>query len=98
MYKILVSNKARKEFRYLKQSPLLEKFEFLIEILKNNPLKYPPDYEKLENDLAGYYSRRLNKQHRLVYKILPNTEHLVDENNVEYEGIVKILRMWTHYE
>ena len=58
----------------------------LIEILRDNPYQAPPPYEKLLGDLAGAYSRRINIQHRLVYQVLND------------EKIVKVLRMWTHYE
>ena len=67
-------------------------------IIKNNPYQNPPAYEKLQGDLKGLYSRRINKQHRILYGVLPNTENLLDENDVPYKGIVKIIRMWTHYE
>lgn len=49
-------------------------------------------------NLSGYYSRKINLQHRLIYQVLPNDKGLVDENGEIYEGIVKIIRMWTHYE
>ena len=65
---------------------LRNKAEELLEILKADPFRNPPRYEKLVGDLAGAYSRRINIQHRLVYQVL------------EEEPIVKILRMWTHYE
>jgi Txe/YoeB family toxin of toxin-antitoxin system len=58
----------------------------LISILEENPFRNPPPYEKLLGDLAGAVSRRINIQHRLIYQVL------------EEEKIVKILRMWTHYE
>ena len=65
---------------------LHQKAETLLEILRENPYQTPPPFEKLIGDLAGAYSRRINIQHRLVYQI-------IDEANV-----VKVLRMWTHYE
>jgi len=58
----------------------------LLEILQKNPFQNPPPYEKLVGDLFGAYSRRLNIQHRIVYQIY------------EEERIVKIIRLWTHYE
>ena len=60
--------------------------EALLNILKDNPFQNPPPYEKLVGDLAGAYSRRINVQHRLVYQVL------------EQDRIVKVIRMWTHYE
>ena len=58
----------------------------LLEILEQNPFQSPPRYEKLLGDLSGAYSRRINIQHRLVYQVL------------EEDKVVKVLRMWTHYE
>lgn len=70
----------------LKQSQLDVKAKKLIEVLKEDPFKMPPPYEKLIGDLKGLYSRRINIQHRLVYKVN------------EEENKVQILSMWTHYE
>ena len=86
MYKIEYHKKALKEIEKLKQSKLDNKVKNLIELLKENPLKTPPAYEKLIGDLKECYSRRINFQHRLVYK--------VDENKKR----VYILSMWSHYE
>ncbi len=60
--------------------------EKLLNILRENPFQNPPPYEKLVGDLQGVYSRRINIQHRLVYQA--NKE----------QQIVRLLRMWTHYE
>ena len=70
----------------------------LLAIIKENPYQNPPPYEKLQGDLKGSYSRRINKQHRLLYDVLSNDENLIDENGKPYNGIVKVIRMWTHYE
>ena len=67
-------------------SHLNSKFKELIEIISNNPFENPPPYEMLTDDMEGAISRRLNKQHRLVYQVLVENK------------IVKVLRMWTHYE
>ena len=85
-YTIVYSKSAAKDIKRLKQSHLSEKAKTLIEIIKRNPYQNPPPYEKLVGDLAGYYSRRINIQHRIVYSVL------------EDEKLVKIYRMWTHYE
>jgi Txe/YoeB family toxin of toxin-antitoxin system len=58
----------------------------LLNILKSNPYQSYPVYEKLSGDLASYYSRRINIQHRLVYQVIPE------------EKVVKVIRMCTHYE
>ncbi len=84
MYEIVFSKRAVKDIKLLKQHPsLLKKAKNLVEIIKKDPFKTPPTFEKLVGDLEGLYSRRINIQHRLVYKI---------ENNVIY-----IVRLWTHY-
>lgn len=85
MYKIIFSKKAIKDIELLKQQPaLLRKAKNLVEVLKVDPFQTPPTFEKLVGDLEGLFSRRINIQHRLVYKI---------ENDIVY-----IIRMWTHYE
>lgn len=65
---------------------LKSKAQNLLKIIEINPFQNPPKYEKLVGDLSGAYSRRINIQHRLVYQVL------------EKEKIVKVLRLWTHYE
>lgn len=77
---------STKRCKKITSSGLKEKVESLLNILKINPLQNPPPFEKLIGDLAGAYSRRINIQHRLVYQIYE-----------EYK-IVKVIRMWTHYE
>jgi toxin YoeB len=85
-WKVLYTKQAQKDARKIADSGLKSKAEELIEILQSDPFQKPPSYEKLVGDLSGAYSRRINIQHRLVYQIL------------EKEKIVKIIRMWTHYE
>ncbi|MDR3002248.1 MAG: Txe/YoeB family addiction module toxin [Fibromonadaceae bacterium] len=85
-YKILYTNQAAKDSEKIKKSYLYEKAKEYIALIKENPYKKPPPYEKLQGDLNGAYSRRLNVQHRLVYEVL------------EQEKIIKILAMWGHYE
>ncbi len=80
------TKQAQKDAKKLSASGLKTKAETLLEILKENPYQKPPPYEKLVGDLNGAYSRRINIQHRLVYQVFEN------------ERIVKILRLWTHYE
>ncbi|WP_330405009.1 type II toxin-antitoxin system YoeB family toxin [Lachnoanaerobaculum umeaense] len=45
--------------------------------------------------LTGFYSRRINIQHRLVYEVYSDE---IIENGIAYEGVVKVAHMWTHYE
>lgn len=85
-WRIVFTKQAQKDAKKVSASGLKSKAERIIEILRQNPFQIPPPYEKLVGDLDGAYSRRLNIQHRIVYQIM------VDEK------IVKIIRMWTHYE
>lgn len=85
-WKVVYTKQAAKDAKKISLSNLKEKTEKLLEILKKNPYQNPPPFEKLIGDLAGAYSRRINIQNRLVYQI------------VEDVKIVKVLRMWTHYE
>ena len=84
--RIVFTKQAQEDARKLADAGLKRKAEVLLEIVQTNPLQSPPSFEKLVGDLAGAYSRRINIQHRLVYQIL------------EDELVVKIIRMWTHYE
>ena len=86
MWKIIYSKQAEKDAKKISSSGLKEKALILLEILKNDPFQNPPSNEKLIGDLAGSYSRRINIQHRLVYEVFPERK------------IVRILRMWSHYE
>ena len=86
MYQVLFTKTAVKHIPYLKAAHLAEKAQALIEILKLNPYQNPPSYEKLSGNFAGAYSRRINRQHRLVYTV------------AETQKIVKVVAMWTHYE
>ena len=95
-YKLEYSKQADKDARLLENSGYDIKAKELLSIIKRNP--FEPPYKKLVDNMKGCYSRRINKQHRIVYEILPNTENIVDANGVIYEGIAHILRMWTHYD
>ena len=85
-WRVLFTKQAQKDAKKLAQSSLRPKAEKLIEILRADPFRDPPRYEKLVGDLAGAYSRRINIQHRLVYEVRAK------------ERVVVVLRMWTHYE
>jgi toxin YoeB len=83
---LVYSKQALKDARKLKAAGLKPKVEELLQILRTDPLQNPPSFEKLVGDLAGAYSRRINIHNRLVYEIFPK------------ERIVRVLRLWTHYE
>ena len=83
---IVYARHAQKDAQKLSASGLKGKALELLAILKANPFQNPPPYEKPVGDLSGAYSRRINIQHRLVYEVL------------EDQKIIKVLRMWSHYE
>lgn len=95
MYLIKFSKQADKDKKLLKGARLDGKAKELLNIIAYDPFKEPPPYEKLVGNLSGFYSRRINIQHRLVYEIYVQEAY---EDGVEYEDIVKMARMWTHYE
>jgi toxin YoeB len=85
-YKLVYTKQAKTDARKAASSGLKPKIEVLLKIIKENPFEDYPPYEKLVGNLEGAYSRRINIQHRLVYQVL------------EEEKIVKVIRMWTHYD
>lgn len=95
MYIIRFSKRADKDKKLLKGAGLVSKAKKLLDIVAENPFQNPPPYEGLVGNLSGYYSRRINIQHRLVYQVY-NEPVIVDE--IEYQGTIKIVRMWTHYD
>jgi Txe/YoeB family toxin of toxin-antitoxin system len=97
MYNIVLTHQAVKDARKLEQAGLELKAANLLRVMSKNPFQNPPFYEKLQ----GYedtYSRRINIQHRLVYHVLPNENGERDIAGILYQGVIKIIRMWTHYE
>lgn len=95
MYLIRFSKQADKDKRLLKGAGLDKKAKELLNVMATDPFQNPPPYEGLVGNLSGYYSRRINLQHRLVYHVIPEK---VNYNGEEYEGTIKIDRMWSHYE
>lgn len=85
-YLIVLTKQAQKDAKKLESCNLDKKAKELLKIIKENPYQTPPSYEKLVGHLKGFYLRRINIQHRLVYEVYEN------------EKVIKILRMWTHYE
>lgn len=85
-YKLIYTKQAQKDAKKLSASGLKPKALELLKIIEIDPYQTPPRYEKLLGDLSGAYSRRINIQHRIVYQVL------------EEENLIKILRLWTHYE
>lgn len=95
MYKIFYTKQALKDIDNLKKNGISDKAKALVDIIRENPYQRQPSYEKLVGNLEGILSRRINYKHRLVYQV---DEKSFVENGTEYEGTVKIIRMWTHYE
>ena len=85
-YAPFYTNQAKKDAKKLKGSPLAKKARELLDVISENPFADPPPFEALIGDLKGAYSRRLNIQQRLVYQVC------------EEERVVKVIRLWTHYE
>ena len=85
-WQLVFTRQAEKDAKKLAAAGLRPKAERLLKILEQDPFRKPPPLEKLVGDLAGAYSRRINIQHRLVYQVLAE------------ERIVKVIRLWTHYE
>ncbi|MCB1936864.1 MAG: Txe/YoeB family addiction module toxin [Burkholderiales bacterium] len=86
MWEIYYTKQAKKDAKKLTSAGLKKKAQDILVLIQENPYQNPPPYEKLVGDLDGAYSRRINIQHRVVYQVL------------EKEKIVKVLRLWTHYE
>ena len=85
-WRVVFTKHAKKDARLLAGAGLKSRAEALLAILREDPFRSPPPFEKLVGDLSGAYSRRLNLQHRLVYEVVTG------------ERTVKVIRMWTHYE
>lgn len=95
MYLIRFSKQAEKDKKLLKSAGLDKKAKQLLDIIREDPFRNPPPVEALVGNLSGFYSRRINIQHRLVYSVTSEaTEYL----GVKYDGTVRVARMWTHYE
>ena len=86
LYTIKFSKQAEKDKLKLKNSNLDKNCKNILNLMMENPFCYPPSYEKLTGELSELYSRRINRQHRIVYE--------VDEEKKE----IHIIRMWTHYD
>lgn len=85
-WKIVFTKQSLKDAKLISAAGLRQRAEKILAVLEKNPFQNPPPYEKLIGDLYGAYSRRINIQHRVIYQIYDDLK------------IVKIIRMWTHYE
>ncbi|MGV8057911.1 MAG: Txe/YoeB family addiction module toxin [Smithellaceae bacterium] len=85
-WRLVFTKQAKKDAKKITKAGLKSQANCLLDLLKEDPYRNPPPYEKLMGDMSGAYSRRINIQHRLIYQILTDI------------NTVKIIRMWTHYE
>jgi len=85
-WKLVYTKQAQKDAKKLSSSGLKSKAIKVLKILENDPFQMPPPFEKLVGDISGAFSRRINIQHRIVYQVIQDKK------------VVKIIRMWTHYE
>ncbi len=85
-WQLVYTKQAQKDAQKLAAAGLKDKAKALLAVIQENPYQPPPPYEKLVGDLAGAYSRRINIQHRVVYQVLQD------------EQVVKVLRLWSHYD
>lgn len=85
-YELAFTRQAERDAKKLKGTPLAARAKELLQIIQLDPFANPPPFEAFVGDLRGAYSRRINIQHRLVYEVL------------EEEKVVKVLRLWTHYD
>jgi len=85
-WRVVYTKQAQEDAKRLAAAGLKTKAQAPLELLAEDPFRHPPRFEKLVGDLKGAYSRRINIQHRLVYQVL------------EQERVVKVLRLWAHYE
>lgn len=98
MYDIQLTKQAQKDSVNIERAGLKSKVVEILQTVRNNPYEESQNFEKLKGGLKGAYSRRITLQHRFVYEILPNTEGQENADGKTYEGIVKIISLWTHYE
>ena len=95
MWLVIFTRQAAKDAKKLKAAGLDGKAKRLVEVVREDPFGTPPTYEGLVGSLEGLYSRRINIQHRFVYAVdATPTQH----DGKTYEGTVKVVRMWTHYD
>ena len=98
MYDVRLTRQSQKDAVKVERVGLKSNAAEIIRVVRNNPYEESQGFEKLRGGLKGAYSRRITRQHRFVYEILPNDENAKDANDEPYKGIIKVISMWTHYE
>jgi len=97
MYKVQMTKQAQKDAVNIERAGLKPKAAEIIAVVRNNPYEKSQYFEVLTRDLKGACSRHITRQHRFVYEVLPNTDGLKNDSGELYEGIIKVISMWTHY-
>ena len=95
MVRVVFTKQAQKDAKQLKAAGLAGKAKALVAAVREDPFKVPPRYEALVGNLSGLYSRRISLQHRFVYEVIKEE---IERDGALYEGAVKVVRMWTHYD
>lgn len=95
MWLVVFTKQAQKDAKQLKAAGLAGKAKALVVAVREDPFKVPPRYEALVGNLSGLYSRRISLQHRFVYEVIKEE---IERDGALYEGAVKVVRMWTHYD
>lgn len=95
MWLVVSTKQAQKDAKQLKAAGLAGKAKALVAAVREDPFKVPPRYEALVGNLSGLYSRRISLQHRFVYEVIKEE---IERDGALYEGAVKVVRMWTHYD
>ena len=95
MWLVVFTKQAQKDAKQLKAAGLAGKAKALVAAVREDPFKVPPRYEALVGNLSGLYSRRISLQHRFVYEVIKEE---IERDGALYEGAVKVVRMWTHYD
>lgn len=95
MYYVALTKQAVKDARKLKAAGLDSKAKSLVSVVRQDPYGFPPAFEPLVGNFMGMFSRRISRQHRFVYEVV---DEPVTIDGVSYEGTVKVLSMWTHYD
>jgi len=90
-YDVFFTRKAEEDLKELTRQGHRERIKALVEILENDPFQSPPRYKCLTGEMKGMFSRRINKEHRLVYEVMPSEDGIS-------EGIVKVHRLRSHYK
>ena len=73
--KLIFTDEAWEEYLYwqTRDKKILKKINTLIKDVKREPFDGLGKPEPLKHELAGYWSRRITQEHRLVYEVFENS-------------------------